>query len=220
MPMMQGVSQQTGEWLQARIGCVTASRVADIVTRLKSKKGPDGELAYSADRQKYKKELIYENMTNLSLGHWVSPAMDWGSENEPLAKAAYEMEADVELQDGGFWLHDEIPRFGASPDALVGEFGLLECKCPPSGHLDILQSRVIPVEYEPQMLAQMACTGRQWCDFVSFNPDFPKQHRIFIKRFHRDEARITELQNEVMKFLMEVVQAINALEEIKCTLAE
>lgn len=212
MPVMEGVAQQTPEWLQARIGCVTASRVSDVMSRLKvaSKNGKAGDP--SAKCLQYRKELVYENLTNLSWNHWVGPQMDWGTDNEPLAKEAYELATGVELQDGGFWLHDDIPRFGASPDALVGPDGLLECKCPPASHLDIITSRVIPVEYEWQMLAEMACTNRMWCDFVSFHPDMPKQHRLFIQRFARDETRIAEMQEAVIVFLTEVIQAINSLE--------
>ena len=85
------------------------------------------------------------------------------------------IQCDVEVEDGGFFIHDEISRLGASPDGLVGTDGLIEIKCPTSAvHIDTLITKQIPVEYEWQMLCEMACTGRQWCDYVSYDPRMPK----------------------------------------------
>jgi len=119
-------------------------------------------------------------------------------------------------EPGGFALHASIPRFGASPDGLVGNDGLVEFKCPTTAvHLEYVANGVVPEEYHWQMLAQMACTERQWCDFVSFDPRLPDKFQLFIRRFHRDEARIAEMEAEVMKFLQEAVDAVHALEKSK-----
>src|SRR5690349_22748162 len=131
--------------------------------------------------------------------------MEAGIEYEPVARAAYERAFDVEVQEVGIAYHDHIKWFAASPDGLVGEDGLLEIKCPRTiNHLEVVQSKLIPDEYQWQMLAQMACTGRQWCDFVSFDPRLPKLLRFYVSRFPRDEARIAEMEQEVRKFLAEV----------------
>src|SRR5690242_18761591 len=107
------VQQQTAEWLQMRTGAVTASRMADVMNRLKN----GGE---SQKRKDYKAELLCERLTNRKADHYVTPAMEWGIDNEPLAKAAYEMQFDVELQPGGLAMHDRIKWLMASPDGLVG----------------------------------------------------------------------------------------------------
>lgn len=200
---VEGLEQNTPEWIVHRVGMVTASRASDVMSFLK--KG--GE---SAERRRYRQQLIIETLTGRAFEHFVTPAMEDGLMNEPLAVAAYEMATDVEAEDGGFWMHDKISRFGASPDRLIGYDGLLECKCPtPIVHWEIRKSRQIPPEYQWQMLAQMACTGREWCDFVSFYPHLPEQYQLFIKRFPRDNERIAELEAGIERFLLEVAAEIN-----------
>lgn len=198
----EGVQQLSPEWLHMRCGSVTGSRVCDVMARLK--KG--GE---SVARRNYKADLVVENITGLTTLHFVTPAMEHGIENEPLAKAAYEMQTDATVEDGGLWLHDEISRFMASPDGLVGEDGLIEVKCPQTTtHLEYLMAGVVPEDHQPQMLAEMACTGRQWVDFVSYDPRLPKRLQLFIRRFPRDEKRIAEMEEEVKTFLLEVAEIL------------
>lgn len=207
MPVVEGIEQQTPEWLQMRVGMVTASRVADALDFLK--KG--GE---SAKRRNYRTEIISECLTGRAAEHYVTPAMEWGIENEPVACAAYEMRLDAETDPGGFHIHDQITRFGASPDRLIGEDGLLEIKCPTTAiHIEYIVAGVTPEEYQPQMLAEMACTGRQWCDFVSFDPRLPKKLQLFVRRFPRDNSRIAAMEEEVLKFLEEVIATIKLLEQ-------
>lgn len=206
MPMIEGIDQQTPEWLQMRVGVVTASRMCDVMAKLKRK---DGE---AATRYNYKKEIVYECLTGRAFDTYVSPAMEWGIETEPLAIAAYEMKHDVEVIPGGFFIHDRIVKFGASPDGLIGDDGLVELKCPTTAtHIDTLIAGEIPEEYQWQMLAEMACTGRTWCDFVSFDPRLPKKLQLFERGFPRDEARIGAMEREVEQFLTEVVTMISKL---------
>lgn len=206
MPIVD-VEQQTPEWLQMRTGMVTASRVADVMDFLKR----GGE---SAKRRNYRTEIISECLTGRAAEHYVMPAMEWGIETEPVARAAYEMRCDIESGPGGFAIHDEISRFGASPDGLIGDDGVLEIKCPTTAtHVEYIVAGVTPEEYQPQMLAEMACTGRQWCDFVSFDPRLPKKLQLFVRRFPRDEQRIAAMEAEVLKFLEEVIATIKLLEQ-------
>ena len=205
MPQMIGVEQESPEWIVARVGCATASRMADVVAKRK-----DGKEA--APRYNYKMELVVENLTGRAADHYVSPAMEWGIETQKEARGAYQVETGVDAEPGGLWIHDRLPRFAASPDYLVGEDGLVECKCPLSStHLEYLVSKEIPEEYQWQMLAQMACTGRQWCDFVSFDPRLPEDLQLFVKRFPRDEALIYALELEVEQFLKEVDEFIERI---------
>lgn len=206
MPLIEDLEQRTPEWLKMRIGMVTASRVADVIA---VRKRGAGELEA---RRRYRYDLAIECLTGLTADTYVSSAMEWGTENEPLARAAYEMASDVEVELVGFAIHDKISRFGASPDGLVGTGGLIEVKCPTTAtHIDYLLNGVVPAEYQPQMLAEMACTGRQWCDFVSFDPRLPKKHRLFVRRFARDEKRIEEMEKAVEEFLAEVDELLARL---------
>jgi hypothetical protein len=221
--MLVDVEQGSVDWLQMRIGCVTGSRVADVLAKLKRKEGE------AAVRANYKAEIVSEQLTGRAWEHFVSREMRWGIENEIFARNAYEMHVDDVKQAGhdeitaedtvervGFALHDRIKRFGASPDALVGEDGLAEFKCPATTtHIDYIIAGVVPAEYQPQMLAEMACTGRQWCDFVSYDPRLPKRLQLFIRRFERDDARIAAMEAEVEKFLAEVDEQIAKLKDAK-----
>jgi putative phage-type endonuclease len=204
MPLVE-VEQGTAEWLQMRTGCVTGSRVADVMAKLKRK---DGEAQSRAD---YKAQIVSEILTGRAADHYVSPAMEWGKENEIFARGVYEVEVGS-IEPVGFALHSKIARFGASPDGLVGTDGLVEFKCPnTSTHIDYILAGVVPAEYQWQMLAEMACAERQWCDFVSYDPRLPKRLQLFVRRLERDDSRIAEMEAEVVKFLAEVDELIAKL---------
>lgn len=216
--MLVEVQQGSAEWVAMRVGIVTGSRIADVVAKLKRKEGE------SAARRNYKTEVICEILTGRAYDHFVSKEMRWGIENEMFARNAYELHVDAVEQAGsyqidgesvqrvGFALHPRIARFGASPDVLVGADGLAEFKCPnTSTHLEYIIEGVIPPEYQWQMLAEMACSERQWCDFVSYDPRLPKRLQMFVRRLERDDARIAEMEAEVVKFLAEVDELIAKL---------
>ena len=203
--MLVECEQGTAEWIKLRIGKVTGSRMADVLSELK--KG--GE---AAARRNYRTEIICEVLTGSAVEHYVSPEMIWGTEQEPFARAAYEMANDCMVETIGFALHPSLERFGASPDGLVGDDGLVEIKCPNTAtHVGYLLAKSVPEEYQPQMLAEMACTGRHWCDFVSFDPRLPKHLQLFVKRFERDDRRIAELEQKVKFFLDEVDNVLGEL---------
>lgn len=192
-------AQGSPEWFEARCGAVTSSRVADAIAILKRKEGE------AAVRRNLRYQIVGERLTGLHADSYVSPAMEWGVENEPLARTAYELFTGEDVKLIGYVLHDSIEYAGASPDGLVGTDGMIEAKCPNTiTHLGYLVGDVVPDEYKPQMLWQMACTGRKWVDFVSFDPRLPEKHQLFGRRFHRDEAEILRMESEVVKFLSEV----------------
>jgi len=204
--MIEKVEQGTPEWFAARLGNVTASRVADVIAKTKS--------GYSASRENYMAQLICERMTNTVAESYTNAAMAWGTETEPLARAAYESHADVLVDEVGYVHHPAIKRAGASPDGLVGADGLLEIKCPNTAtHIETLLSETVPTKYITQMQWQMACTGRQWCDFVSFDPRLPDGLQLFVKRVDASTEYITTLEEEVEKFLYELDNKIFKLNE-------
>ena len=198
------MEQRSPEWYAARLGKVTASRVADLMAKTKS--------GYSTSRANYMAELICERLTGKPTEGYTNGAMQWGIDTEPQAKAAYVFLHDAPVEECAFAEHGTIGSFGASPDGLVGDDGLVEIKCPNTAtHLDFLLTKTIPGKYITQMQTQMACTGRQWCDFVSFDPRLPDSMQMWISRVKRDDALISEIEKEVTAFLAEVDGKILAL---------
>lgn len=199
------IQQGTDSWHQLRLGKVTASRIADIV-----RKGKGG--AVSASRARYAGELIAERLTGQPTVGFKSADMEWGNETEALACDAYAFYRDADLIEVAFVPHPTIGDTGASPDRLVGDDGLLEIKSPATHtHIATLQGAPIDPDYLTQMMWQMACTGRAWCDFASFDPRLPEAMRLHVRRVHRDDARIAELETEVIAFLAEVRATVDSL---------
>ena len=152
------MEQRSEEWYTARLGCVTASRAADVMAKTKA--------GYSASRGNYMAQIITERLTERPTEGFSSSAMQWGTDTEPQARMAYELMTGETVEETGFVPHPTIKFFGASPDGLVGSDGLIEIKCPNTAtHIDTLLSDKVPSKYIKQMHVQMICTDRQWCDF-------------------------------------------------------
>ena len=199
------MEQRTEEWFAARLGKVTASRVADVMAKTAA-----GSPA--AARKNYLAELVAERLTKRPAEAFQSAAMAWGTECEPQARIAYEFLTDAEVVEVGFIPHPSIPNFGASPDGLVGEEGLVEIKCPNTAtHIDTLLGARIKREYILQMQVQMACTGRAWCDFVSFDPRLPAEMQLHVQRVKRDDALIYEINEAVSLFLVDLGRTVSTL---------
>jgi putative phage-type endonuclease len=199
------MNQLSPEWFDERRGKVTASRVADLMAKTKS--------GYGASRANYLAELVAERLTGQTAESYTNAAMAWGQEHEQQARDAYEFYTGTTVEPAQFVLHPTIKDFGASPDGLIGEDGLLEVKCPNTAtHIDTLIHGT--VKYETQMQSQMACTGRQYVDFVSFDPRLPEHLKVFTRRVPRSPEAISEIEREVVKFLEELNLKIGALELI------
>ena len=202
------MEQRTEEWFAARCGKVTASRVADIIAKTKT--------GYSTSRENYLAQLVCERMTGKPAESYSNSAMQWGTDQEPFARAAYEAAKNVLVDELGFATHPTISMAGASPDGLVGLFGLVEIKCPNTAtHIDTLLNQTVPTKYITQMQWQMACTQRQWCDFVSFDPRMDEGLQLFIKRVEYDPIYVAQLEKEVINFLMDVEDKIQKLNKLK-----
>lgn len=194
---MLDVDQRSDEWIKIRLGKVTASRIADLTAKTKS--------GWSASRANYMAELLSERLTGEPRDTFVNAAMQWGTDMEPQARRVYEFMEGVEVQEVGFAPHPTISMSGASPDGLVGDHGLVEIKCPNTAtHIETLLGSSIDAKYIKQMQWQMACTGRQWCDFVSFDPRLPERMQIHIQRVKADVLMIDEIEKEVREFLVEL----------------
>jgi putative phage-type endonuclease len=202
------IEQGTPEWFAQRLGKVTASRVADIIAKTKT--------GVAASRGNYLAQLVAERLTNQAADSFKSGAMQHGTETEPMARMAYETETGQMVTEVAMIQHPKIEMAGASPDGLVGEDGLVEIKCPnTSTHIATLMADKAPSGYMAQMQWQMACTGRAWVDFVSFDPRMPEDMQLFIKRVPRDEKLIAEYEAEVIKFLAEVQETVDKLIELR-----
>lgn len=185
-------------WLAARAGKLTASRMGDAMSFLK-----DGRS--SKARSDYMRELLAERLTGYTMRHYVNPAMEWGLETEPEAKQAYEIHTGEIIRESVFYEHPEIADFGATPDGELDGGGLIEIKCPTtSTYVDWVMAGDVPAQHQPQMLAQMACTGRKWVEFVAYDPRVRNGPRLFIRRFAPKPEEIAAVEDAARKFLAEL----------------
>jgi len=199
--------QGSPEWLQERCGKVTASRIADVMAKIKT--------GYGAGRANYMAEIIAERLTNVPKQGFTNEAMRWGTETEPQARAMYEFQTGLEVTETGFVPHPVIEGTGASPDGLVGDSGLIEIKCPNTAtHMETLRGSAIDRKYVLQMHWQMICTGRDWCDFVSFDPRLSLAKQMHVRRVHRDAELCEEITAEVTRFLTELNETVAELERL------
>jgi putative phage-type endonuclease len=206
--MSEEIIQGSDQWKAIRLGKVTASRVADVMARTKS--------GYGSSRANYAAQIIAERLTGHPIeSSFTTPAMQHGVDTEPEARNAYQFYHGVTVDQVAFVEHPTISDVGCSPDGLVGDDGLVEIKCPNTAtHLETLLGQTVPGKYETQIQFQMACTGRRWCDFISYDPRMPEQMRMFVRRVPRDDQRIAELETEVVAFLKEIKHRIEQLESI------
>jgi putative phage-type endonuclease len=199
------LQQGTDEWRQARCGSIGASDAPRVVRKLKSG-------GFSADRESLLWEKIIERLTGAPFEIPKSKAMLQGTEREPDARLLYQIVKNVEVEEVGLVPHPYVAGSHASPDGYVGARGLVELKCPePKAHGELLINEAISSDYLAQMAWQMCCTGRDWCDFVSYNPSFPGPMQLWIKRVPRDAAFIGELEREIAQFIRELDQKIGRL---------
>lgn len=203
------MEQGTQEWKDARCGKITASRLSDLLAKTKS--GP------SASRKNYIAELVIERLTEEPQDNgFVSKEMQRGIELEPEARTAYEFETGNEVEQVGFVDHPELPNTGASPDGLASEDGSVEIKCPNTAtHIETIRTGKVPMKYYPQMQWVMDCTGRKWCDYVSYDPRL-KDTRLTLKiiRVHRSNAWLSETREEVKKAEEEIGNTVVELQRL------
>jgi putative phage-type endonuclease len=198
------MEQRSPEWFAARLGKVTASRIADVCARTKS--------GWGAGRKNYMADLVAERLTGVKSEGFTNAAMQWGTDMEPEARVAYEFYRDATVAETGFVPHPSIAETGASPDGLVGADGLVEIKAPNTAtHVEMLLGANVAEKYVLQMQWQMACTQRKWCDFCSYDPRLPESMRLFIRRFNRDDALILDLEKTVSEFLAELSSTVTKL---------
>jgi putative phage-type endonuclease len=203
------LEQGTAEWLAARLGRVTASRVCDVIAKTKT--------GYSTSRAQYMTELVCERLTGKPAADvYVNADMQRGTDLEPIARALYEVTRDKSVQQVGFVPHPTLEWAGASPDGLVDHDGLTEIKAPrPHVHLDYLETGKPPTKYQPQMAWQCICTGRVWCDFVSYCEVMPDDLQLFVVRYTPEPGYLQEIEAEVRKFLDETEARLTKVQQLR-----
>jgi putative phage-type endonuclease len=198
------LEQRSPEWFAARAGKVTASRIADLMAKTKS--------GYSTSRANYRAQLICERLTGTVEPSYCNPAMQHGIDTEAEAREAYRQHMLCTVEEIAFVDHPAITMAGASPDGLIADDGMVEIKCPITAtHIDTLLNGAVADKYIKQMQFQMACTGRAWCDFVSYDNRLPEPMRLFVQRVPRDDEHIAEIEREVTSFLREIEETVERL---------
>ena len=189
-----------------RIGCISASRIADMMA------GGKG-----LTRARYAAQLAAERMTGMPHRlNFTTSAMDHGTEFEPVARMKYELRNGVMVEGTGkeFIRHPFIKMAGCSPDGLVGSDGMVEIKNPETHtFIRYLQTGEIPQIYRWQMLMQLACTRRKWNDWVAHDPDLPEEYGYLQVRFEPTAKEITDLEREIRMFDAEIDHIILSIKE-------
>jgi len=207
MAKLINADQRSDEWFEARLGRATGSRFNDAIATIRN--------GYAAARKNYLAELVVERLTGRHEDIYMSPAMEWGTLAEPVARLQYMLSTGNDVEETGFWQHDTLMA-GASPDGFVGDDGLLEIKAPNTAtHLETLMKKKLPRQYEAQVQGQMWITGREWCDFVSYDPRLDGNAQMIIIRVPRDDEYITSLEEEIEQFLTEVDQMVEFVKNYK-----
>lgn len=203
------LEQGSEEWKAVRLGKTTASRITDVIAKTRT--------GWAASRANYMAELLVERLTGIPYEGYTNGAMQRGTATEPEARMEYQLKTGYDVEQVGFVPHPTIAMAGCSPDGLISMAGLVEIKCPNSAtHIETILGRPpqVPGKYQHQIQFQLACTGRQWCDFVSYDPRLPECMRLFVRRIQRDNHQIAYLETSARDFLAELGDKIANLEEI------
>jgi hypothetical protein len=192
--------QGSQQWFMDRAGRPTASRFSDIIT--------PKALRLSASADKYALRLAGERVFGIIEESPSSFWMERGLELEPKAREAYELMRGCQVVETGLCL-SKCQSWGASPDGLINDDGLLEIKCPTFAvHLQYLVADAMPSDYMLQVQGQLFTTGREYCDFMSYYPGA----RSMIVRILPDEKVFEALATELPKFCDKIEEYVKILE--------
>jgi putative phage-type endonuclease len=198
--------QRTAEWFQARVGKATASRFKDVMAKLKNGSPAAARINYLVD-------IATERLTKSATPHYSNSAMQWGVTHEASARIVYEQRRQLQVEETGFIQHEELDA-GASPDGLVDWDGLIEIKCPYNSSVHVMTwMDGMPEDHVAQVQGQLWITGRQWCDFISFDPRMPPALQLYVERIGRNDSYIAGLETEIRKFLIDVDTMVATLME-------
>ncbi len=209
MSTLVEAEQRSPEWFKARLGVPTASDFDKVMAANETATYRNYVAEKAAERlaDKPYSELAGRNFTT-----W---EMQWGTDNEPVARLQYMLASGNEVVETGLWLHDELAA-GASPDGFVNNDGTLEIKCPNTAtHIETMRKGEVPYQYKWQVQGQLWITGRKWCDFVSFDPRLPENAQMIVITVDRDDAMIVRLENGVRDFLKDVESTVEFIKKFE-----
>lgn len=190
--------QGSEDWVNARLGVVTASEFKSVMAKGEGK-----------TRRKYLLTVAGEKCGGQPFDRYTNDFMDRGHAFEDEARRLYTFITDNEVRQVGFLRRGDV---GYSPDGLVGDDGLLEVKTKLAHlHLECLLSDELPSEHRQQCQGGLWVSGRQWVDFVSYSTGLP----LFVKRVHRDEAFIARIKVEVDSFLQDLHEIVGRVQNYK-----
>lgn len=200
-------AQQTPGWFKDRAGRATGSRAKDIFATIKS-----GE---AAARRDYRIELVTERLTGEAAPQgFVSKEMQWGTDQEPFARMAWENRQGHIVRECGFAFHTEIMA-GCSVDGVLEvnrRRGIFEAKAPKSAtHIKYLMDNRVPPEYMPQITHNMWIMEAEFAEFCSFDPRLPENLQLFCIHVERDDKAVFQHERDIIAFLAEVDELENTL---------
>jgi len=200
MQIIRDIDQSSDEWLDLRLGFVTASKFKDVIAKGQGK-----------TRKAYMMQIAAEVLTGERQESYTSPSIEWGNKTEPQARAMYELRTGYDVEQIAFAYFDD-KKIGCSPDSLVGDDGLVEFKCPnTTTQIETVLSGKMPLGHKPQTQGQMWVMEREWCDFVSFDPRINGESSFFMVRQYRDEDYIKMLSDECDRFIEDLNDMILSL---------
>ncbi len=198
----EALLQGTTEWQEQRLGKLTSSRFGDMMQRGRGKSEDFGLKAMT-----YVYEKIAEQLTGSA--HLItSKAMEWGLEMEDEAREQYSLISKNYVDPCGFIRFSEVA--GGTPDGLVGEDGIIEIKCPynPANHIETVIGNLVPDRYHMQIQGNLMVTGRNWCDYISYDPRITEEVlKMHVIRVGRDEE-IIEAIGERIKVVSELIKEL------------
>ena len=199
MDIIRDLEQGTPEWFALRLGVITGSKFKDVMAKGQGK-----------SRKSYMYQLAAEMITDEMAESFTNDAMQWGTDNEPAARAMYELESRNEVDEVCFVKRDDF--VGVSPDGLVGDSGLVEFKCPKTTtQIETFLSGKMPTSHKAQVQGQIWVCERDWCDFVSFDPRIDGDAGYVCYRQERDDEYIKELEEACYKFSEELQTMVKKL---------
>lgn len=201
MQIHRGIEQGSDEWKAIRLGIPTASRFKDVLAKGEGK-----------TRTSYMYQLAAETLTGQTDESYSNTYMDWGTENEPLARSAYEFIMS-EIVEQVTFISNETFYAGYSPDGLVGDNGLIEIKCPKTTtHIETVISGKMPSGHIPQVQGGLMVSEREWLDFISYDPRIKQSMAYFSVRVYRDDEYIEKLRLELIRFNNDLADLIAKFE--------
>ena len=205
MEIIKDIQQGSEEWHAMRLGFITASRFKEVIA------GGQGK-----SRKAYMYQLAAETLTGEREESFSNQYMEWGTATEPQARSMYEFDSGNTVEEVTFVKLNTVNKIGISPDGLIAEDGGIEIKCPKTTtQIETYLSGKMPASHKAQVQGSLWVTGREWWDFVSFDPRIDGAASFFLQRIYRDEEYIKDLETKCLAFETELIATINILVEGK-----